>query len=86
MGFEEYGEMWQDVGRYGERLLKKVSDQFCQSIFSEHNLAFLAFYFEATTNSSCMRFANCGSWEIWENIGEGGKCGDRLPSKPYEKV
>ena len=70
-GLWEYGEMWQLVGRYGERLLKKVSYQFCHSIFSEDNL--LAYYFEATTKSNCMRFTNCGCWEIWENVGEGGK-------------
>ena len=51
---------------------QKVSDQFFQLIFSEDNLAFLADCFEAK-NSSCMRFTNCGSWEIWENVGEGGK-------------
>ena len=73
MGFGEYGEMWQDVGRYGERLLKKVSYQFCQSIFSEDNLSFLAIYFEATKKSNCMRFTNCGCWEMWENVEEGGK-------------
>ena len=52
---------------------QKVSDQFCQSIFRENNVAFLAYYFEANRNSNCMRFTNCGSLEIWENVGEGGK-------------
>ena len=65
---------------------QKVSDQFCQSIFSEHNLAFLAYYFEATAKSNCVRFTNCGRWEMWENVGKGGKVWDRLPSKPYEQV
>ena len=51
----------------------KVSEQFCQSIFSEDNLAFLTYYFEVTTKSICMRFINCGCWEMWENVGEGGK-------------
>ena len=77
MGIGEYGEMWQDVGRYGERLLK-VSDQFCQSIFSEDNLAFLAYYFEATTKSNCKRFTNCGIWQMCENDGEGGKVWESL--------
>ena len=75
MGFGEYGEMWQDVGRYGERFSQKVSDQFCQSIFSEDNFAFLAYYFEAPTKRNCMRFTNCGYWEIWDNVGEDGKSG-----------
>ena len=57
---------------------QKVSDQFCQSIFSEDNLAFLAYYFEATTNSNCMRFTNCGCWEMWVNVGEGGKVWESL--------
>ena len=52
---------------------KTFSNQFCQSIFSEDNLAFLAYYFEATTKSKCMRFTNSGGWEICENAGEGGK-------------
>ena len=73
MGFEEYGEIWQDVGKYGERLSLKFSEQFCQSIFSEDNLAFLTYYFEATTKSNCMRITNCECWQIWENVGEGGK-------------
>ena len=65
-----------NVARCGEvwgTFALKVSEQFCQSIFSEDNFAFLAYYFEATTNSNCLRFTNCGSWEIWENVGEGGK-------------
>ena len=64
--------MWQDEGRYGERLLKKIATNFCQSIFSEGNLAFFAYYFEATTKSNCMRLTNCGCWEMWDNVGEGG--------------
>ena len=39
---------------------EKVSHQFCQLIFSKNNSAFLAFYFEATKKSNCMRFTNCG--------------------------
>ena len=72
MGFGEYGEIWQDVGRYGETFAQQISDQFCQSILSEDNLAFLAYHFEATTKSNCMRFTNTGCWEMWENVGEGG--------------
>ena len=63
------GKMWGEMGNVSS----KISDQFCQSIFIEDNLAFLAYYFEATTNSNCMRFINCGFWEMWENVGEGGK-------------
>ena len=72
MGFGEYEEMWQDVGRYGERFSQNVCDQFCQSIFSEDNLAFLVNYFEATTKCNCMLFTNFVSWEMWVN-GEGGE-------------
>ena len=60
------GDIW---GTFAQR----VSDQFGQSIFSEDNLAFLAYYFEVTTKSKCMRLTNCGCWEMWENVGEGGK-------------
>ena len=65
---------------------QKVSDQFCQSIFSEDNLAFLAYYFDATTYSNCMRFTNCGCWEMWVNVGEGGKVWGSLAKQPYEQV
>ena len=51
---------------------QKVSDQFFQAIYNEDNLAFLAYYFETKTKSNCMRFTNCGCWEICENVGEGG--------------
>ena len=54
-------------------LAQKVSDQFCLSIFSEDNIAFLVYYFEATANSNCMRFTNSECWVMWENVGEGGK-------------
>ena len=63
------GTMWGDMGN----VCSKISDQFCQSIFSEDNLSFLAYYFKATTKSNCMRFTNCGCWEMWENVGDGGK-------------
>ena len=76
------GKMWGDMGN----VFSKISDQFCQSIFSEDNLAFLAYYFEVTTKSTCMRFSNCGCWEMWEMLEKVETCGDRLTSKPYEQV
>ena len=68
------GKMWGDIGI----VCSKFSDQLCQSIFSEDNLAFLAYYFDVTTKSKCMRFANCGCWEMWENVGECGKVWESL--------
>ena len=68
--------IWGNVARCGEiwgTFAQKVSEQYCQSIFSEDKLALLAYYFEETTKSNCMRFTNCGCWEMWENVGEGGK-------------
>ena len=62
-------KMWGDMGN----VCLKFSDHFDQTIFSENNLAFLAYYFEAKTNSNCMRFTNYGCWEMWENVAEGGK-------------
>ena len=62
------GKMWGDKGNGS-----KISDKFCQPILSEDNLAFLAYYFKVTTKSKCMRFTNCGCWEMWENVGEGKK-------------
>ena len=73
MGFGKYGEMWQKGGVIGGRFAQKVCDQFWHSIFSEDNLAFLAYNFEARTESNCMRFTNCGCWEMWKTVGEGGK-------------
>ena len=70
----KYGKMWGKWGVFAE----KVSDQFCQSIFSEDKLALLAHYFEATTKSNCTRFTNCGCWKMWENVGEGGKVWESL--------
>ena len=68
MALGEYGKMWHDVGRYGERLLYKVSYQFCQSIFSEDNLAFLAYYFEATAKAIACVLPTV----------DGGRCGKML--------
>ena len=75
MGFGKYGEMWQDEGDMGN-VCSKISDQFYQSIFSEDNFAFLAYYFEVTTKSICMHF-----YQLWVlgnvgNVGEGGKVWD----------
>ena len=75
------GKMWGDMGN----VYSKISDQFYQSILSEDNLAFLAYYFEVTTKSKCMRFKNCGCWEMWEMLEKVERCGDRLPSKQYER-
>ena len=72
----DLGEYRRNVARCGEiwgTIAQKVNDPFCKSIFSEYKLAILAYYFEAPTKSNCMRFTNCGSWEMWENVGEGGK-------------
>ena len=65
----KFGKMLGDMGN----ICSEISDQFCQSIFSEDNLAFLAYYFEVSTKSKGMRFTNCGYWEMWENVEEGGK-------------
>ena len=64
---------WARCGDIWGTFVQKPSDQFCQSIFSEDNLAFLAYYFEATTKNNCMHFTNFGGWEMWQNVGEGGK-------------
>ena len=66
---EKCGKIWEGMGN----VCLKFSNQFCQSIFSDENLGFLAYYFEATTKSNCMRFTNGGCWEMRENVGEGGK-------------
>ena len=65
---------WGDMGN----VCSKIFDEFCQSIFSEDNIAFLAYYFEVTAKSKCMRFTNCGCWEMWENVGDGGKVWEAL--------
>ena len=63
------GKMWEDM----RTVAQKVSDQFSQSIFSENNLALVAYYFEVTTKNKFMRFNNCECWEMWENVGKGRK-------------
>ena len=73
---------WGDMGN----VCSKFSDQFCQSIFSEDNLAFLAWYFEVTTKSKCMRFTNGGCFEMWENVGEGGKVWRSLAKQTISEV
>ena len=76
-----FGEYMGNVARYGqiwETFAQKVSEQFFQSIFSEDNPAFLGYYIEVITKSKCMRFTNCGCWEMWENVGEGGKVWESL--------
>ena len=66
---EKCGKMSGDMGN----VCLKFSKQFCQSIFSDDNLGFLSYYFEATTKNNCMRFTNGGCWEMREYVGDGGK-------------
>ena len=71
--------MWGDMGN----VCTKLSDQFCQSIFGEENLAFLTYYFEVTTIACVLPTVVVGrSGKMLEKV---ERCGDRLPSKPYER-
>ena len=74
-----FGEMWRTVAQ-------KVSDQFCQSICSEDNLALLAYSFEATTNAIACVLPTVGVGRCGKMLEKVEGCGDRLPSKPYEEV
>ena len=86
VGFGEYGDTWQDVGRYWERLLKKISDQFCQSIFSEDSFSLFSLLFWSNNKKQLHAF-----YQLWE-LGDVGKCWRRwkgvgiAPSKPYDQV
>ena len=63
--------IWGNVARCGKiwgTFAQKFSDQFCQPIIRENNLVILAYYFEATTKSNCIRFTNCGCWEMWKTV------------------
>ena len=64
----------------------KFSDQFCQSIFSEDNLALLAFYFEVTTKANACVLSTVGVGRWGQMLEKVERCGDRLPSKPYQQV
>ena len=76
------GKMWGDMGN----VCWKVSDQFCQSIFSEDNLAFLAYYFDATTKSNWCVLPTVGVGRCGKMLEKVERCGDRMPSKLYEQV
>ena len=67
-------------------MLKNVSYQFCQSIFSEDNLAFLAYYFEATTKAIACVLPTVGVGRCVKMFEKEERYGVRLPSKPYEQV
>ena len=71
------GEIW---GTFAQ----KVSDQFCQSIFGEENLAILTYYFEVTTIACVLPTVGVGrSGKMLEKV---ERCGDDLQSKSYEPV
>ena len=76
------GKMWGDMGN----ICSKVSDQFCQSIFSEDNLAFLAYYFEAITKAIAFVLPTVDDERRGKMLKKVERRGDRLPSKPYEQV
>ena len=73
------GEIW---GTFAQ----KVSDQFCQSIFSDDDLTFLAYYFEATTKAIACALPTVGVGRCGKMSEKVEWCGDRVPSKPYEEV
>ena len=75
------GKIWEDMGN----VRSKISDQFCLSIFSEDNLAFLAYYFEVTTKSKCMLLPTVGVGRCGKMLEKVERCGDRLPSEQYER-
>ena len=64
---------------------QKVSDQFCQAIFSEDKLAFVAYYFEATTKSNACVVLTVGVGRCGKMLEKVERCGDLLPSKPYQQ-
>ena len=73
------GEIW---GTFAE----KFSDQFLQSVFGEDNLAFLAYYLKQQQKVIAYALptvvaGRCG--KMWDKV---GRCGNRLPIKPYEPV
>ena len=76
------GKMWGDMGNVSS----KSSDKFCHSIYSEDNLAFLADYFEATAKAIACVLLTVGDGRCRKILEKAERCGDRLPSKPYEQV
>ena len=67
--------MWEDMGN----VCSKLSDQFCQSIFGEENLAFLTYYFEVTTIARVLLTVGFGEYgEMWQDV---GRYGERLLKK-----
>ena len=71
------GNMWGDMGN----VCTKFSDQFCQSIFSEDNLAFLANYFEAPKIAIASVLPTVGLGRFRKMLEKVKRCGDRALAK-----
>ena len=71
------GEIWRTFA-------EKVSDQFCQTIFSEDHLAYLAYYLKQQEKAIACVLSTMGVGRCGKMLEKVERCGERLPSKPYE--
>ena len=86
MGF---GALWGNVARCEKiwgTFAQKVSDKFCQSIFSEDNLDFLASILKQQQKGIACVSPTVGVGRCGKMLKKVERCGDRLPSKPYGQV
>ena len=86
MRFGEHREIWQDVGRYRERLIKKLATNFVSQYSARIILPFKPTILKQQQKAiicvlSTVGDGRCG--KMWEKM---ERCEDRPPSKPYEQV
>ena len=86
MGFGEYGEMRQDVGRYGERLHKQLATNFVCQYSARKIYPFWPTILKQQQKAIACVLPTVGVGRCGKMLKKVERCGDRLPSKPYEQV
>ena len=86
MDFGEYGEMSRDVGRYGERLHKKLATNFVSQYSARIIQPFQPSILKHPKKAIAFVLPTVGVERCGIMLMKVERCGDRLPSKSYEQV
>ena len=85
MGFGEYGEMLQDVGRYGERLFQKLATNFVSQYSASIILPFMPIILKQQQKALACVLLTVGVGRCGKMLEKVERCGVRLPSKQHER-
>ena len=77
--------MWKDVGRYGERLHKQLATNFVSQYSASIIYPFWPTILKQQQKAIACVLPNVGIGRCGKMLEKVERCGDRLPSKPYDR-